>query len=202
MPAAPAAARRRPATQAERRAETRARLLDATITCLVAHGYGKTTTGRIAEVAGVSRGAQLPYFRSRADIVTAAVAHLAEQRIAAFAARAGDAPSLEWCLDVLWEEHQGPIFEASLELWVASRTDPELRAQLVRVEREVALAIARTARSAFGEAADRPGYTQDIVHALATVRGLALLQVSNGTSRRALARHWQHTREHLLRVLS
>ena len=43
--------------------------------------------------------------------------------------------------------------------------------------------------------------TEDIVHALATVRGLALLQVSNGTSRRALARHWQHTREHLLRVL-
>src|SRR4051812_2986043 len=123
-PATPPPYRRRRSTQAERRAETRAALLDATIECLVTYGYAKTTTGRIAELAGVSRGAQLPYFRSRAEIVTAAVSHLAEKRISAFATRFGDGEStLEECLDALWDEHHGPLFDAALELWVASRTD-------------------------------------------------------------------------------
>ena len=55
---------RRRRTQAERREETRTALLDATIECLVEFGYAKTTTGRIADLAGVSRGAQIPYFRT------------------------------------------------------------------------------------------------------------------------------------------
>ena len=203
MSTAPLATRRRPSTQAERRSETRAALLDATIECLVTYGFAKTTTGRIAELAGVSRGAQLPYFRSRADIVTAAVAYLAEKRIAAFTARFGDQPaSLGECLDALWEGHQAPIFDAALELWVASRTDPELRTNLVRVERDVATAIVRTAESALGDAARRPGFTDDLVYALATIRGLALLQISNGTTSRLLAKHWHNARGHLLQLLS
>jgi len=201
-PVTTAATKRRARTHAERRAETRGALLDATIECLVTYGYAKTTTGRIADVAGVSRGAQLPYFRSRADIVTAAVAHLAEQRIAAFTARCGPSPALDECLDALWEAHQGPIFEAALELWVASRTDSELRASLVRVERDVHAAILRTALSALGDLAQRPGFTEDLVSALATIRGLALLRVSNGASSRWLAKNWQHTREYLLALLS
>jgi AcrR family transcriptional regulator len=72
---------RRRRTQAERREETRTALLDATIECLVTYGYAKTTTGRVAELAGVSRGAQTSYFRSRAELVGAAIGHLAEQRI-------------------------------------------------------------------------------------------------------------------------
>jgi AcrR family transcriptional regulator len=196
------AARRGEGIQARRRAETRAALLNATIESLVTHGYAKTTTGRIADLAGLSRGAQLPYFRSRADLLTAAIAHLAEQRIAAFAARLdSQSASLEQCLDALWEGHQPPAFDATLELWVASRTDPELRAHLLRVERDVTTAIARTAVSALGDRARRPGYADDLAYALATIRGLALLQLSNGASSRLLARHWQHARGHLLQLL-
>ena len=203
MPAAATPTRRRASTQAERRAETRAALLDATIECLVTYGHARTTTGRIAELAGVSRGAQLPYYRSRADIVAAAVAHLAQKRIAAFNERLdGASVSLEECLDALWEEHQGPIFDAALELWVASRTDPELRGQLLGVERDVAAAIARTAESALGETARRAGFQEDLIYALATIRGLALLQISNGNSSRALAELWQGSRARLLRELS
>ena len=189
--------------QARRRAETRAALLDATIECLVTYGYAKTTTGRIADLAGLSRGAQLPYFRSRADLVTAAVAHLADQRIAEFNARVdGQATTLEDCLDALWEGHQPPLFDATLELWVASRTDAELRADMLDVEREVATAIARTAKSALGDVARRPGFADDLAYALATIRGLALLQVSNGASSRMLAKHWRHARAELVKLLS
>jgi AcrR family transcriptional regulator len=196
------AGQRRPRTQAERRAETRAALLDATIECLVTYGYAKTTTGRIAELAGVSRGAQLPYFRSRAELVGAAVAHLAERRIEEVHARfAGRPVTLEEGLDALWEECQGPVFDAALELWVASRTDPELRETLLRFERDVLKAIAREAEEALGPVARRPGFTEDLAFALAAVRGLALLRISGGESNRALAERWSQTRERLLRVL-
>jgi AcrR family transcriptional regulator len=197
------AVRKRPRTQAQRRAETRAALLDATIECLVTDGYAQLTTGRIAELAGVSRGAQIPYFRTRGELVGAAVAHLAEERAKAVHARFTERQvSVAEALDVLWEEHQGAAFDAALELWVASRTDPELRENLHRIERDVATRIAREAEAALGATAARPGFTDDLIFALATIRGLALLQISNGGSSRALDRLWAQARERLVRLLS
>ena len=49
-------------TQDEKTAETRRRLLDAAIVCLIERGYSNTTTSEIAERAGLSRGAQLYHF--------------------------------------------------------------------------------------------------------------------------------------------
>jgi AcrR family transcriptional regulator len=191
-----------PLTQAERRAETRAALLDGTIEALVTYGYSGATTGRIAELAGVSRGAQTPYFRSRAELVGAAVQHLAEMRIKAFHDRFAEKPvSIKEGLDAVWEEHQGEVFDAALELWVASRTDPELRKTMHRIEREVAAAILLEARSALGEVAERPDFNDDLIFALATIRGLALLRISNGVSSKALAERWDLTRDRLVRIL-
>ncbi|MDT5024109.1 MAG: hypothetical protein QOE61_535, partial [Micromonosporaceae bacterium] len=51
-------------TQEQRSAEMRVRLLDATIECLVEYGYAGTTTPRVAEKAGVTRGAQVHHFPS------------------------------------------------------------------------------------------------------------------------------------------
>src|SRR5436190_18849808 len=71
-------------TQAERRATTRTALLDATIDCLVEEGYAGTTTTRIVERAGVSRGAQVHHFPTKAELVAEAVRHLAGKRIEEF----------------------------------------------------------------------------------------------------------------------
>ena len=198
--ATPPARRRR--TQAERRDETRTALLEATIESLVTYGYAQTTTGRIAELAGVSRGAQIPYFRTRAELVGAALAHLASERVKAAHERFSQGPvSIEEALDVLWEEHRGAVFTAALELWVASRTDPELRRRLQSVENGVLAEIAREAETALGDHARRPGFTDDLFFALAAIRGLGLLQISNGASNRALSERWRQTRERLLRIL-
>jgi AcrR family transcriptional regulator len=195
--------RPRPRTQAERRAETRGALLDATIESLITYGYAGTTTGRIAELAGVSRGAQTPYFRSRAELVAAAVTHLAELRIADAHERfSGKEVTLEEGLDAIWEEVQGEVFDASLELWVASRTDPELRRNMIKVERDVALAIGKEAQSALGAVTERPGFDDDLVFALATIRGLALLRISHGVSSKSLADRWLQARKYLVEILS
>jgi AcrR family transcriptional regulator len=132
--AAPGARR----TQAERTAAMRSRLLDATVECLVTYGYVGTTTHRVAEVAGVTRGAQIHHFRSKEDLVVAAIEHLAEQRTQAAIRELGrvrkSPDPVSMALEFLWETHQGPIFVATVELWVAARTDPVLAQQVARVE--------------------------------------------------------------------
>jgi hypothetical protein len=42
---------------------------------------------------------------------------------------------LDAALDLTWSMFQGPTFVAWTELWVAARTDPELAANVVSVER-------------------------------------------------------------------
>ncbi len=125
-------------TQAERSAAMRTRLLDATVECLVTYGYAGTTTQKVAEIAGVTRGAQVHHFRAKEDLVAAAVEHLAEQRVQAAIrdlGRVANTPdAVSMMLDYLWESHQGPIFVATLELWVAARTDRVLAEHIERVE--------------------------------------------------------------------
>ncbi|MCB0866170.1 MAG: TetR/AcrR family transcriptional regulator [Solirubrobacterales bacterium] len=200
--AASATPGRRRRTQAERRAETRSALLDATIECLVTYGYSQTTTGRIAELAGVSRGAQTMYFRTRAELVVAAVTHLADERVKAVSARFGEGPvTTEHALDVLYEEHRSRLFRAGLELWIASRTDPELAKTLHRAERDVADRLGELAVQALGETARRPGFKEDLVVVLATIRGLALLAISNEEGKK-LSEYWLHTRAWLVPLLA
>ncbi|MHB8329295.1 MAG: TetR/AcrR family transcriptional regulator [Acidimicrobiales bacterium] len=118
-------------TQAERTATMRARLLDATVACLVDVGYAGTTTTEVARRAGVSRGAQVHHFPTKQALVLAAIEHVLERRRqefrAAFVALAPDKRSLTTALDLLWSMYREPSFAAWLELGVAARTDDELR---------------------------------------------------------------------------
>ena len=129
-------------TQEQRSAETRARLLDATIECLVRYGYTGTTTPRVAEMAGVTRGAQVHHFGSKNDLVIAALQHLAAKRTAAAVGNVADLAATEdpvgEVLDLLWDLHQGPMFVAAVELWVAGRTDPALGREVAKFESIVA----------------------------------------------------------------
>jgi AcrR family transcriptional regulator len=117
---------------------TRAALLDAALESLVERGYAATTTIETARRAGVSRGAQLHHFPTRAQLVSAAVEHLLARRLEEFrAAIATVDPSsdrLDAALDLLWSMFEGPVFVAWVELWIAARTDPELAATIIAVE--------------------------------------------------------------------
>jgi AcrR family transcriptional regulator len=125
-------------TQEQRSADTRTRLLDATIDCLVRYGYNGTTTPRVAEIAGVTRGAQVHHFGSKNDLVIAALQHLAAKRAAAAVGKVADLSTTEdpigAALELLWDLHQGPMFIAAVELWVAGRTDPVLGREVAKFE--------------------------------------------------------------------
>ena len=63
-----------PQVQAAKAAQTRARLIDATVRCLVKHGYANTTTPKVAEEAGLSRGAMMHHFENGTALIKAAIA--------------------------------------------------------------------------------------------------------------------------------
>ena len=164
-------------TQEERSAATRAKLLDATIDCLVDYGYNGTTTAKVAERAGVTRGAQLHHFGSRNDLVIAAVQHLAARRSAEAVEQVGavraSADPLGALFDLLWDLHEGPLFIASLELWVASRTDPDLRVEVVKFEKMVSRSIAGAVAGVLPSGVDRD-LLEFVYTAMDALRGILI----------------------------
>lgn len=116
----------------------RRRLLEATVECLAEHGWSGTTTTLVSRRAGVSRGAQLHHFPTKADLVVAAVEHLSERRHADLVATARSSRrTTRQVLAVLEEHMTSPLFVAALELWVAARTDPGLHAAVAPLEQRV-----------------------------------------------------------------
>jgi len=190
-------------TQAERSAAMRTRLLDATIECLVSYGYSGTTTPRIAELAGVTRGAQIHHFRSKEDLVVAAVEHLAQQRTQAAIRELGQVRSIPdpvaTALDFLWDAHQGPMFIASVELWVAARTDRVLAQHIERVEGVVnATLVAAIAQLMPGHPAQKQ--IRNVVYtAMDVLRGILVSNFVDDDPQRA-RRRWDRACVHLRQV--
>ena len=174
-------------TQEERSSATREALLDATIDCLVEYGYAGTTTGRIAERAGLSRGAPMHHYQRKAPLVAAALLHLAAKRRRELIDRAREelpakGAAVETAIDILWASFSGPLFTAALELWIAARTDDELREALMPVEREITQGARITAQRFYAEAGlDEEEIAARINPAVELVtnamRGMALQQI-------------------------
>jgi AcrR family transcriptional regulator len=201
--AVPAAAPRSRRTQAERRATTRAALLDAALACLIEDGYAGMTTRKVAERAGVSQGTQMHYFPTRASFVAEAVRHVAFRLAAELREQdtlhpRTDRRRLELMLDQTWEIHTGPVFQATMELWVAARTDPEIREAMDEVARDVTRMIAAGASELFPELMKRPRAGEVLDMGLAIMRGLAVLRFT--TDAADVERRWRRARGHLLEL--
>lgn len=187
-------------TQAQRRAGTRRALLDATLEVLGEVGYARLTTSQVVARAGVTRGAQAHYFATKADLVVQALKHLTDQMVAELVAvpvrDAGGLPEqYELLLNQLWELHAGAGSTALIELFVASRTDPELRLSLQDFDHAVAQTLRATAETVAPELAARPDFRSLMVTAIATIRGLWLLRAV--ASERQVRRMWPHARSQL-----
>lgn len=178
---------------------TREALLDATIDCLVDQGYSHFTTTRVSERAGVSRGAQVHHFPTKAELVAAAVEHLAVRRAAELMRAAGQLPAggpdrVRRALDLLWRSQTGDLAAAALELRVAARTDAPLRARLLSTEDALLRDVHVLCRELFGPVGTAGGFDDALDAALHAMWGLALL---SGLEDRPVARSWPALRDRL-----
>ncbi|HST66885.1 MAG TPA: TetR/AcrR family transcriptional regulator, partial [Mycobacteriales bacterium] len=103
--------------QQQRSRSTQRRVLEAAVECLVERGWSGTTTTLVAERAGVSRGAQLHHYRTKSDLLVAAVEHLAERRSAELRAEAAALPPggdrVAGTIALLATLFTGPLFSAA-----------------------------------------------------------------------------------------
>lgn len=183
-------------TQAERRAATRTALLEATVECLVEYGYSNVTAAQIAARAGVTRGAQAHYFATKAELVVAGLEHATSRVLAEFRAdpphRPTEAETVMALVDRLWSMHDSKPFLAVLELWLGSRTDPELRKHVTRFNRLLTTGIGEIVNEVVPDFLSRPRGTAVLLTALAAIRGVLLMSfVSSGRTTGTL---WTITR--------
>ncbi len=185
-------AARAPRTQQQRREETRRALLDAAVESLIEVGFARTTTLEVQRRAEVSRGALLHHFPSKAQLLVAAVDHLAEMRareMKSLASQlppddpaAGDHdPRTDVVLGLLWQCFSGNFFQVSMELRTAARTDPELRNVLTAAEVALRDRIFAQSRSLFGKAvAAHPNLERALDLTLQLMIGAAMTTVLHG----------------------
>ena len=167
----------------------RARLLEATVDCLVEHGWSGTSTTLVSQRAGVSRGAQLHHFPTKNDLVLAAVEHVTLARehdmVVLAQTRTAERGRTRAVLAALAELYTGPLFTAAHELWVAARTDPALREAVIDLESRVGRDAHRRTVASLGIDDAAPGNRELVQATLDLVRGLGLANtLTDDTGRR------------------
>jgi AcrR family transcriptional regulator len=169
---------RRRRTQAERSATTRARLCDATIDCIVARGYAAASTVEVCRRARVSRGAQVHHFPTKQALVAAAIEQLFDRRHQEFRRGLAQSRDLNRAFAALWQLYSGPTLVAWIELLVASREEPALRARLQAVDARFFAAAQETCGELLGDRALTPAERAALTRLLlSTLDGLALHQM-------------------------
>lgn len=166
-------------SQEERSAATRERLLNATIDCLVESGFAGTTTTEVVKRAGVSRGAQVHHYPTKAELVQSAIEHLSarqgEELRREYEALSTKKDTLSTAIDLLWTVYTGPMFVAGMELIVGARTDPELRPALTTLQNSLSEGLRTSYRQIAGPNSVNRGAWRDVFElTIALMHGLAL----------------------------
>ena len=190
----------------DRSRATRRRLLETTIRCLARHGWEASTVGFIAAEAGISRGAIQHHFRTREDLILAALESMFEERAALLDALPepdGTGPDrVHAVVTGLVETIGGELFRAALQVWTAAAADPALRLAVVPLERHFARGVHRRAVRLLGADDADPEVRALIQATLDMARGLALADVLTDDSRRRerVVRAWSSRLAAALRI--
>ncbi|MFI6868975.1 TetR/AcrR family transcriptional regulator [Nocardia sp. NPDC050406] len=155
-------------TQAERRANTMAKLVDATIDTIAEIGYHKASLGEISSRAGISKGAIFRHFDSRIDLVVAAADEVRRRHMAAvenlrLPENTGHPVDLADIMHLIRREVRDATNTVWLELFVAARTEPELRERFEPVVRTLISEVEEIAVAALA-----PDVSPEVARLIAT----------------------------------
>jgi AcrR family transcriptional regulator len=122
-------------SQQERRSQMQKRLTKAVLECLREYGYAGTTVSQVVKRAGVSRGAHVHHYPSKAALLESAAEDLmrdAYKHLGAVMLALENADDrLQEMVQTAWRDvFNAPTNEIYLELLLASKRDSELAATL------------------------------------------------------------------------
>jgi AcrR family transcriptional regulator len=139
------------ATQQQRRQDTIARLLEASIATIVEVGYARASAAVITKRAKVSDGALFRHFPTMGDFMAATAYEVMRRQLELFAKRVAeipaDKPALEEVLTILRDVTGNATNTVMYELLIAARTDEKLRDTLQDVLTVYSEKIFEAARS-------------------------------------------------------
>jgi AcrR family transcriptional regulator len=138
-------------TQQERREETIARLLDASIATIIDVGYARASAAVITRRAGLSGGALFRHFETMGDFMAATAYEVMRRQLDAFGKQVAEIPpnqsALEGVLNTIRDITGNDTNVVIYELLIAARTDEKLRGTLQDVLKEYSARIFDTARA-------------------------------------------------------
>ncbi len=192
--------------QAQKSASTRKLIVEAALQCLIKYGYSQTTTPRIAEEAGLSRGAMMHHFSNRLTVIQAAIEHLHAKRLRAFKRAVSSLPEnkphLHDALEAYWRHVTHPLFVAFHELAVAARTDNDLEYILRPAQDAFYRAWYDLAVDLFPEwQSDRVSFDLALNLVQVTLEGMALSRLSTTPNPKAEARLFEYLEARLLDLM-
>ncbi len=127
-------------TQAERREETRSRILEAAVSELKRKGYAGFRVDKVATTAKVSRGAQTHHFPTKESLVLAALQHLYEASTATSMKLIDALLPEDDILKALMEDaakfYFGPTFSIAVSMLNLGEHEPELRQKVRALSRK------------------------------------------------------------------
>jgi AcrR family transcriptional regulator len=170
-------------TQAERSAETRARLIDATIGCLIDLGYPGTTTVAVCRRAGVSHGSLLHHYGTRERLLGSALdavyERLRRQVVEAIAQLPQGEERIDALVDLMWAAFRAPEFKAVVELWLAAANHPDVGWAVWPEAKAFDVAIEPLAKQLFPDIAARvPDFPVYISLLFQAMQGMGLAHAS------------------------
>ena len=138
-------------TQQQRREETVARLLEASIATIIEVGYARASAAVITKRAGVSVGALFRHFDTMGDFMAATAYEVLRRQLDSFtkqvAAIPSDRPAMEAGLTILRDITSSSTNAVLYELMIAARTDEKLNATLQNVLEQYTSKICDAARA-------------------------------------------------------
>ncbi|CKM82759.1 TetR family transcriptional regulator [Mycobacterium tuberculosis] len=158
-------------TQQQRREETVARLLQASIDTIIEVGYARASAAGITKRAGVSVGALFRHFETMGDFMAATAYEVLRRQLETFTKQVAeipaDRPALPAALTILRDITAGSTNAVLYELMVAARTDEKLMETLQNVLGQYSAKIHDAARALPG-AESFPEETFPVIVALMT----------------------------------
>ena len=160
--------------------QTRLAILEAAIDCLQEHGFARTTTQLIAQMAGISRGAMLHHYATKQELIASVLEYTFFKRMESFLAAIRSLSDDERIdrnagIEIYWESLLTREFGAYLELMMAARTDAELRETFLPKARHYEKLERAEVFRAFPEWQGDPGaYELAMDFCIAAMQGLLL----------------------------
>lgn len=167
-------------SQAERKEALLEAVLTAAVSLLHEQGYGATTTTLVVERAGISRGAMLNHFPTKADLMTFVVEAVYQDELKEYervlAGITDPAERIHAYPMAAWKVLSRPSGVAVLEILMGSRSDEVLAEKLKPIQLKIQSNSLQTLEKEFGRAPDK-----DLVRLVTwAVRGLSIDNVLSG----------------------